>query len=149
MASLPYIEIFTRLMVAALLGAAIGLERAYRHKPAGVRTDVLVAVGTAAMTIVSVEIARVAAEASSIDISRIVSQILPGIGFIGAGTIIHAKGRVEGLTTAASIWLVAGVSMAVGLGMFGLGVMATMIGIMSLIILHLIHIPETENGKKQ
>ena len=135
-------EILLRLVVAGVLGALIGLEREYRHKPAGVRTDILVAVGTCVMTIVSVDIARFATEASSVNIAQIVSQVLPGIGFIGAGTIIHAKGRLEGLTTAASIWLVAGVSMAVGLGLYGLAVAAAIMGVGSLIILHAFKVPE-------
>jgi len=137
-------DILLRLFVAALLGALIGLEREYRHKPAGVRTDILVAVGTCVMTIVSVQIARFATDAASVNIAQIVSQVLPGIGFIGAGTVIKARGHVEGVTTAASIWLVAGVSMAVGLGLYGLAVTATIIGVGSLILLHAFKVPEGE-----
>ena len=144
MSDLSTLDIITRLVVAALLGAAIGLEREYRRKPAGVRTDVLVAVGTCVMTIVSIEIARFSASAEAIDVSRIVSQVLPGIGFIGAGTILQAKGHVEGLTTAASIWLVAGVSMAVGLGLFSLAIMAAVLGVTSLLILHAVRLPEDD-----
>jgi len=140
-------DILLRLVIAALLGALIGLEREYRHKPAGVRTDILVAVGTCVMTIVSVQIARFATDAASVNISQIVSNVLPGIGFIGAGTIIQARGRVEGLTTAASIWLVAGISMAVGLGLFGLAAAAAVIGVGSLILLHAFKVPEGD-GKK-
>lgn len=146
MTDIGSLDILTRLVVAALLGAVIGLEREYRHKPAGVRTDILVAIGTAVMTIVSVEVARFSSGSGSVDVSRIVSQVLPGIGFIGAGTILQAKGHVEGLTTAASIWLVAGIGMAVGLGLYPLAVMATVLGVVSLIILHVVKLPE-DGGK--
>ncbi|TAK04287.1 MgtC/SapB family protein [Patescibacteria group bacterium] len=146
MTDISSLDILIRLVVAASLGAVIGLEREYRHKPAGVRTDILVALGTAVMTIVSVEIARFSDSSSAVDVSRVVSQVLPGIGFIGAGTILQAKGHVEGLTTAASIWLVAGVGMAVGLGLFPLAVMATALGVGSLILLHVVKLPE-DGGK--
>lgn len=144
MSSIATADILIRLVVAALLGAAIGLEREYRKKPAGVRTDVLVAVGTAVITIISIEIARFSSVAGSVDVSRIVSGILPGIGFIGAGSIMQAKGHVEGLTTAASIWLVAAVGMAAGLGLFTLAALATAMGIVSLLILHAVKLPEGE-----
>lgn len=144
MTDLSNLEILTRLVVAALLGAVVGLEREYRRKPAGVRTDILVAVGTTVMTIVSVEVARFSASSAAVDVSRIVSQVLPGIGFIGAGTILQAKGHVEGLTTAASIWLVAGIGMAVGLGLYPLAVMATVLGVVSLVILHVVRLPEDD-----
>jgi len=146
MSDLSTLDILTRLVVAAAIGAAIGLEREYRHKPAGVRTDVLVAIGTCVMTIVSLQIAQFSGEA--VDVSRIVSQILPGIGFIGAGTIIQARGHVEGLTTAASIWLVAGVSMAVGLGFFSLAATAAALGITSLLLLHAVRVPEDDRPRK-
>jgi len=144
MSEITTIDILVRLVTAALLGAAIGLEREYRKKPAGVRTDILVAVGTAVIAILSVEIARFTTNAASVNISQIVSQVLPGIGFIGAGSIIQSKGRVEGLTTAASIWLVAAVGMAAGLGLFTLAVLAAALGIISLLILHAIKLPESE-----
>ena len=149
MSDITTTEILLRLFVACLFGGMIGLEREYRHKPAGVRTDILVALGTCVMTIVSVQIARFASDPVSVNVSQIVSQILPGIGFIGAGTIIHAKGRVEGLTTAASIWLVAGVSMAVGLGLYGLAGSAAIIGVGSLILLHAIKLPEGDGNEKR
>ncbi|OGL67282.1 hypothetical protein A2856_01150 [Candidatus Uhrbacteria bacterium RIFCSPHIGHO2_01_FULL_63_20] len=148
MSDLSTLDILTRLVVAAAIGAAIGLEREYRHKPAGVRTDVLVAIGTCVMTIVSLQIAQFSGSVEAVDVSRIVSQILPGIGFIGAGTIIQARGHVEGLTTAASIWLVAGVSMAVGLGFFSLAATAAALGITSLLLLHAVRVPEDDRPRK-
>src|SRR5256885_10358087 len=90
-----------RLTIAAILGGIIGLERQLRHKPAGLRTNMFICFGAAMFTILSAKLAGVPA-----DSARIAAQIIPGIGFIGAGSILHARGSVTGLTTAATLFVV-------------------------------------------
>jgi putative Mg2+ transporter-C (MgtC) family protein len=104
------------LLVAALLGGIIGLERERSGKPAGFRTHLLICVGAALLTELSIGVALLpdGQGGSRGDPGRIAAQIVSGIGFLGAGTIIQARGSVVGLTTAASIWVVAAIGMAVG-----------------------------------
>ena len=101
---LPLETIIYRLLWAALLGAAIGMERLIRRRPAGIRTGVCVSVGAALFTILSVEIARTTGDSGT---TRIASNIVQGIGFLGAGVILRERGSVTGLTTAATIFVVA------------------------------------------
>ena len=103
------LELLFQLAVAVLLGGAIGLERELSGKPAGLRTNVLICTGAAFFTVLSLHIA-----ADRGDPGRVAAQILPGIGFIGAGTILHMRGAVTGLTSAATIWVVAAIGMALG-----------------------------------
>lgn len=110
-------DIILRLLVAFVLAAAVGLEREYYRKPAGLRTLVMVGVGSALFAIVSYRI-RDLFPSALVDPSRIAAQIVTGIGFIGAGTIIHARRTVVGLTTAAIIFAVAAIGMAAGYGLF-------------------------------
>ena len=131
-----------------MLCGLIGYEREFRRKPAGVRTDMLVGIGTAAMTIASIEIARLDPN-GVVDISRIASTILTGIGFIGAGTIIQSKGGIVlGLTTAASIWVVAAIGLAMGLGMYALAIVAAVMTLSVLVVLHSLKVPEGHNEEK-
>jgi putative Mg2+ transporter-C (MgtC) family protein len=110
-----------RTAVAAALGAAIGLERQRSGKVAGVRTNMLICLGAAVLTILSREIGQPPDDSAA----RIAAQIVPGIGFLGAGVIIRDRGGVHGLTTAATIWLVASVGMAVGAGYYALAIGTT------------------------
>jgi putative Mg2+ transporter-C (MgtC) family protein len=119
-----------RLLVAAILGGMIGLERQLRHKPAGLRTNMFICFGAAMFTILSKQLAGTEA-----DNTRIAAQIIPGIGFIGAGSIIHARGSVTGLTTAATLFVVASVGMAVGGGLYITAVFATMLILFALAML--------------
>ena len=134
MTEISFLDILFRLVVALALCAAIGYEREHRGKPAGLRTNMLVGLGTTMVTIASVEIARLSPNAA-VDVSRIVSSILPGIGFIGAGNIIQARGSIHGLTTAASIWVVAAIGIVVGLGMYSLALIATVLALITLVVL--------------
>jgi putative Mg2+ transporter-C (MgtC) family protein len=105
------IEVFTRLLVAALLGAMIGLERELTGKEAGLRTMILICVGAALFTEMSQVLGAVGG-----DPTRIASNIVTGVGFLGAGTILHQGATVKGMTTAATIWVAAAVGMAAGAG---------------------------------
>ena len=108
---LEYSEIALRLVFAVIAGGLIGLEREVVHKPAGVRTHMLVCLGAALFIIVTLD--SIPQEAA-----RIIAGIATGVGFLGAGTIFKAKSDVHGLTTAASIWAVAAVGIAIGLGYY-------------------------------
>ena len=110
-----------RLFVAAVLGGIIGLERELRHKPAGLRTNMFICFGAAMFTLLSDQLA---AEHTG-DHTRIAAQIIPGIGFIGAGSILHSRGSVTGITTAATLFVVASVGMAAGGGLYITAVFAT------------------------
>lgn len=117
-----------RLIVAAILGGAIGLERELRRKPAGLRTNMFICFGAAMYTILSDSLA---VEHIG-DHTRIAAQIIPGIGFIGAGSILHARGSVTGLTTAATLFVVASVGMAAGGGLYLTATFATVLILVSL-----------------
>src|SRR5450631_3831372 len=112
-----------RLVLAAILGGAIGLEREFKHRPAGLRTNLFICLGAAMFTLLSDELA---VEHIG-DHTRIAAQIIPGIGFIGAGSIIHARGDlVTGITSAATLFVVASVGMAVG-GLYMIAIFATVL----------------------
>jgi putative Mg2+ transporter-C (MgtC) family protein len=121
-----------RLLWAALLGAVIGVERSMRRRPAGMRTSVCVTMGTALFTIMSVEIARATGDTST---TRIASNIVQGIGFLGAGTILRERGSVVGLTTAAAIFGEAAIGMAAGGGFYAVSGVAFLIVLFTLIVL--------------
>src|SRR5437763_11331172 len=107
-------EVFLRLVLAAALGGAIGLEREYRHKPAGLRTNMLIALGSALFAVLSIQLG---AAAGSPD--RVAAQVVTGIGFLGAGAILRSGQNVHGLTTAATIWVNSAIGMAAGVGAYG------------------------------
>jgi putative Mg2+ transporter-C (MgtC) family protein len=131
MASVVGVSI-TRLVLAAILGGVIGLEREMKHRPAGLRTNLFICVGSAMFTLLSDDLASKYAG----DHTRIAAQIIPGIGFIGAGSIIHAQGGlIIGLTTAATIFVVASVGMAVGGGLYLTAVFATLLILLCLLLL--------------
>lgn len=119
-----------RLLLAAVLGGVIGLERQLRHKPAGLRTNMFICFGAAMFTVLSKQLAGVES-----DSARIAAQIIPGIGFIGAGSILHAKSSVTGLTTAATLFVVASVGMAAGGGLYLTAVFATVLILCALVLL--------------
>lgn len=124
-----------RLCVAGLCGTVIGLDREYRVKDAGFRTHFLVALGSALMMIVSqygFEDFLATHDGLRLDPSRIAAQVVSGIGFIGAGTIIFHKQIVRGLTTAASLWATAGIGLAVGSGMYIVAIAATVLTLVAL-----------------
>ena len=128
------IEFILRITIAAILGGIIGMEREYRSKEAGLRTHFLVALGSALFMIISAygfEGALISSE-HRLDVSRIAAQVVTGIGFIGAGTIIFQKHMVKGLTTAAGLWVTAAIGLTCGSGMYMLAVSSTVLVLISL-----------------
>ncbi|MCY7375800.1 MAG: MgtC/SapB family protein [Pyrinomonadaceae bacterium] len=136
------IHVLIRLFAAALLGAVIGYQREVTNKPAGLRTHILVTLGTCVFVL--------ACSGSGMDsdgLSRVIQGIITGIGFIGAGSILklHEERDVTGLTTSASVWMAAAVGVAVGLGVLGLAILAT---ILTLIVLSFAVKLESQTDKK-
>ena len=126
-------ELILRLALAAGLGTLIGMERAYRAKTAGTRTHCLVALGSALFMIVSqYGFLDAPAGARAADPARVAAQIVSGIGFLGAGTIIMQKHVIHGLTTAAGMWVAAGIGMAAAAGLYGVAVAATVLCLVGL-----------------
>jgi len=117
-------EQIARLTLSAILGMMVGFERERAHKPAGLRTHMLVCLGSCLFTLISLEF--------SIDPARIAAGIVAGIGFIGAGAILAERDRVVGITTAASLWVTGAIGLAVGVGNYILAVVAS---ILTLLIL--------------
>jgi putative Mg2+ transporter-C (MgtC) family protein len=138
------LALLLKLLLATLLGGAIGFEREIAGKPAGLRTNILICVGAALFTHLSITIAQIGFTPDGRpygDTTRITAQIVSGIGFLGAGAILHAHGAVVGLTTAATIWVVAAVGAAIGAGAYAEGV-----GTSLLIILVLVGLRPLERG---
>ncbi len=122
-------NLILRLTVACVLAAIIGYDREYRAKDAGLKTHFLVALGSALFMIIS----RYGFDNSTqVDFSRVAAQVVSGIGFIGAGTIIFQKQIVRGLTTAASLWATSGIGMAAGAGLYAISVAATLLTLIGL-----------------
>jgi putative Mg2+ transporter-C (MgtC) family protein len=124
-------ETMLRLVLAAMLGGVIGLERETKRKPAGLRTNMFICFGAAMFTILSFRLANMYGG----DHVRIAAQIIPGIGFIGAGSILHSRGSVTGLTTAATIFVVASIGMATGGGLYLPAIFATVTIVVALHVL--------------
>jgi putative Mg2+ transporter-C (MgtC) family protein len=106
------VDIGVRLLLAGLLGSLIGLEREWRQKAAGLRTNILITLGSALYTSLSIQIA------GNYDPARVAAQVVTGIGFLGGGAILRTEGNIQGLTTAATIWINGAIGMAAGSGRF-------------------------------
>jgi len=130
---LPLTTILARLAWAALLGSIIGIERNLRRRPSGMRTGFCVSLGAALFTIASIEIARRTGDASP---TRIASNIVQGIGFLGAGVILRERGSVVGLTTAATIFSIAAIGMAAGGGLFAIAGLGCLLLLFALVVLY-------------
>jgi putative Mg2+ transporter-C (MgtC) family protein len=124
------VDYIWRLLLAAGLGAALGVEREYRQKPAGLRTNILIALGSALFTIMSVSMAQGGA-----DPGRIAAQIVTGIGFLGGGAIMRNRDTVHGMTTAATIWVNAAIGVAAGTGQYSLATFAAVLTLVVLVVL--------------
>src|ERR1700744_2307411 len=130
-----------RLLLAAFLGGVIGIDREYHHKPSGVRTNLLICFGAALFTFLS----AVVAGENSTNKGQIASNIVQGIGFLGAGLILHNRDRVSGLTSAATVWAVASIGMACGAGLY---VTALLSAIFVLVVLEVVGVLERGGNLK-
>lgn len=128
------VEPATRIGVAFLLGASIGIERRVKNHPAGFRTMTLICVGAAGFVLIGIE-GLAKANAAPDAVSRILQGLMTGIGFLGAGSIVRDGGSVHGLTTASAVWVVAAIGAACGLGLFPLAVMLAGIALFALLVL--------------
>ena len=138
-------EVILRLITAIFVGGAIGYEREYKNMPAGFRTHILVCLGACVISMIqlydiqNIEQIIIAhpdlAPSFKADVGRLGAQVISGIGFLGAGTIIQDKGSVKGLTTAASLWVVACIGLAIGLGYYSLVIFSTIAVVISLVTL--------------
>ncbi len=124
------LDIVVRIFVALLIGAAVGIEREYRGHAAGVRTLAMVSVGSCLFTAVGI----FAFPGHLTDPTRIAAQVVTGVGFLGAGAIFRAEDGVKGLTTAATVWVVAALGMSVGFGLYLLAVAAALIVLIGLVL---------------
>jgi len=129
-------EMILRLLLAAVLGGAVGFEREIHEKAAGFRTHILVSIGACVIMLTSMHVADIYAGLAIADPTRIAAQVVSGIGFLGAGTIIRSRASIVGLTTAASLWAIAGIGLAVGSGLYVLAIFTTFLILASLIILN-------------
>lgn len=126
-------DLAARIAIAAILGGIVGLEREWTGHPAGLRTNILVSVGSCLFTALSIEGFPLRGQAQ--DTARIAAQIVTGIGFLGGGALIQTRGHVRGLTTAATIWMIAAIGMAVGTGLYFLAVFSTLLTVVVLVLL--------------
>jgi len=129
-----------KLLLAALLGAIIGLEREIHGRPAGFRTHLLVSLGACLFVITSIHFYTVFGNFSGtqpvgVDPGRVAAQVVAGIGFLGAGAIIREKYSVRGLTTAACLWIAAAIGVACGVGLFGISIVVAILSLLSLLLL--------------
>jgi len=139
------LTVLTRLSIALILGGAIGYEREYRNRPAGFRTHMLVSLGAASVSLLQISMLEEAgrliaqnpalAEALKLDIGRLGAAVISGIGFLGAGTIFLTRNYIKGLTTAASLWLVAVAGLSVGMGYYAVGIGTSLLALTVLLAL--------------
>jgi putative Mg2+ transporter-C (MgtC) family protein len=137
--TIDYLDLTLRLLIALVLGGAIGYERERNNRPAGFRTHILVCVGSALLMLISMYGFSAFADQPrvSLDPSRLAAQVITSIGFLGAGTILHKGFNVTGLTTAASLWVASAIGLAVGAGFYYGAILTTAIMLLSLYILSL------------
>lgn len=133
--SITTIDITVRLLIALLLGMVIGTERVWAHKTAGMRTYALVSMGSALFVIISNEMVKYYTGFSGLNPIMMVSQIVVGIGFLGAGLIFTKDSKLMGLTTATSIWVCAGIGMAAGFKLYNIAIVATLLTLFIFIVL--------------
>lgn len=139
------LEMITRLLLTLILSGLVGLERQVHRRDAGLRTHILVALGSCLIMLTSMYVFDIYKDAVSLDPARIAAGVITGIGFLGAGAIIREPERIRGLTTAASLWVVAGIGLAVGIGFNKMAIYTT---ILVLIVLHFFRYVEGSLSKE-
>jgi len=143
------ISIIVRILVAAILGAAVGLEREVHGRAAGLRTHILVCVGSALFMVTSILMSSYHGPMGQVDPSRIAAGVVTGIGFLGAGAIIRSGSGIRGLTTAASIWVIAAIGIAAGAGMYVAAIVTTAVVVVVLFLSRIEEKMELKSGRKQ
>lgn len=135
------VDVALRLLAAVAGGAILGWERESQHKPAGLRTHMLVTLGSAAFVVGAIQLHKELAAGNQIgnsDLMKVLAGIIGGVGFLGAGSILRGQGDVQGLTTAATIWLAASIGVACGLGYYALAGMCVLLALAILLVLGLL-----------
>lgn len=127
--------LISRVMLAAVLGAVLGVERSRSGQSAGVRTNLMISVAACMFTFLGAEAFAAADPSIPRDPARVAAQIVSGVGFLGAGTLLQTKNKIRGLTTAATIWLVAAIGMAAGVGFYGGAIFVTVFAVVALTLL--------------
>ena len=149
---IPVLEILERLLASLLAGAVIGWERERKNKPAGLRTHMLVTLGSATFCVMAFEVGAALSDRygeRGVDPMRVLDGVVGGIGFLGAGSIIQARGRVQGITTAAGVWMAGALGAACGVGAYKLAALSTVLAFLVLTVLAKVerHLPrEPEPG---
>lgn len=132
---LPFLAIVGRLVLATVLGAAIGFEREWHNRPAGLRTHILVCLAAATAAVLTIEITHLPEfedDSVRIDPIRLIEAVTAGVAFLAAGMIVFARGEIHGLTTAAGMWLAGAVGLGAGLGFWQIALLATLLGVLVL-----------------
>jgi putative Mg2+ transporter-C (MgtC) family protein len=132
------IQILVRLVLTLILSGLIGLERQVHRRSAGLRTHILVSLGSCLIMLTSMYVFDIYKNQACLDPARIAAGVITGIGFLGAGTIIREREGVKGLTTAASLWVVAGIGLAVGSGFYRAAIYSTLLSLVALVFLRYI-----------
>jgi putative Mg2+ transporter-C (MgtC) family protein len=146
---IPVLEILERLMASLVAGALIGWDRERKSKPAGLRTHMLVTLGSATFCVMAFEVGAALSERygeRGVDPMRVLDGVVGGIGFLGAGSIIQARGRVQGITTAAGVWMAGALGAACGVGAYKLAALSTVLAFLVLTVLSKVerHLPRSE-----
>jgi putative Mg2+ transporter-C (MgtC) family protein len=142
-------DILIRMALAMLCGGLLGLERQFKHHPAGFRTLMLVCMGSALIASIDVYVRETF---KTNDSFRLTAQVVTGVGFIGAGTIIQSRANVKGLTTAATLWFTAAIGLSIGIGIYRVGISGTVLALFVLIVLGWVErcfLDEDEKGENQ
>ena len=141
------LQMFTRLLLTLVLSGLIGLERQVHRRDAGLRTHILVALGSCLIMLTSLYVFDIYKDQVALDPVRIAAGVVTGIGFLGAGTIIRESDGVRGLTTAASLWVVAGIGLAVGVGFNKIAIYTTVLVLIVLHFLRYLEVPLSKEDK--
>ena len=128
-------QIMLRLMLSVVLSGLIGLERQIHRRAAGLRTHILVSLGSCLIMLTSLYVFDIYKDRVPLDPARIAAGVITGIGFLGAGAIIRDRAGIKGLTTAASLWVVAGIGLAIGCGFYSAGIITTVLAVVILLFL--------------
>jgi len=140
-------QMIVRLLLTLVLSGLIGLERQVHRRDAGLRTHILVALGSCLIMLTSLYVFDIYKAQVALDPVRIAAGVVTGIGFLGAGTIIRESDGVKGLTTAASLWVVAGIGLAVGVGFNKIAIYTTILVLIVLHFLRFVEVPLSKEGK--